>query len=269
MSVIESSMATPSVTPTNSWAPALNRLTLQAGLIIAIGLLWQFVLGPLIGENWVSKPSLIYDRLSTWIANGDLWWHLQATLGAAAAGYALGAAAALLFAFLLGSSPFADNVSRPFITAGYSFPKEAIAPVFIILFGIGLGSKIALATLAVFFIVYQNAIGGVRMVDRDLRNVMRIMGAGRMQLFALVVAPMAAPWIFTGLRLSVRYAFTAVIFGEMLSGNRGLGYLVKYAANLFDASGVFAALTAVMLVSVSMTMLLKRLEETLNRWRRP
>jgi len=257
------------MTSSRPWSPVLVRLGLQSGLIIIIGLLWQFVLGPLIGENWVSKPSQIYDRLAVWTASGDLWWHLQATLGAAAAGYGLGAIAALLLAFLLGSSSFADNVSRPFITAGYSFPKEAIAPVFIILFGIGLGSKIALATLAVFFIVYQNVIGGVRMVDRDLRNVMRVMGAGRFQLFALVVAPMAAPWIFTGLRLSVRYAFTAVIFGEMLSGNRGLGYVVKYAANQFDAAGVFAALTAVMLVSVSMTLLLKRIEEILNRWRRP
>lgn len=264
MSAIDSSTAASA-----AWSPALARLVPQIGLVIAIGLLWQFVLGPLIGENWISTPSQVYDRLAAWTISGDLWWHLQATLGAAAAGYALGAVAALLLAFLLGSSPFADNVSRPFITAGYSFPKEAIAPVFIILFGIGMGSKIALATLAVFFIVYQNVIGGVRMVDHDLRNVMRIMGAGRLQLFALVVAPMAAPWIFTGLRLSVRYAFTAVIFGEMLSGNRGLGYLVKYAANQFDTAGVFAALTAVMLVSVSMTLLLKRLEEILNRWRRP
>lgn len=245
------------------------RLTLQIGLILAIGLLWQFVLGPLIGINWVSKPSLIYDRLAEWIANGDLWWHVQATLTAAFFGYVLGGAAALALAFVIGCSPFADNVSRPFITAGYSFPKEAIAPLFIILFGIGLGSKVALASIAVFFIVYQNAIAGVRMVDRDLRNVMLVMGAGPRQLFSLVVAPMAAPWIFAGLRLSVRYAFTAVIFGEMLSGNRGLGYLVKYAANLFDASGVFAALTAVMLVSVTLTLTLKKLESAFNRWRQP
>lgn len=265
MTVMNSETMSPRSFPRVSHA-ALGRLCAQAGLFIAIGLLWQFLLGPMVGENWISKPSQIYARLAAWIVNGDLWWHLQATLGAAVAGYGLGAAAALLLAFLLGSSAFADTVSRPFITAGYSFPKEAIAPVFIILFGIGLGSKVALATLAVFFIVYQNAIGGVRMVDRDLSNVMRVMGADRRQLFLLVVAPMAAPWIFTGLRLAVRYAFTAVIFGEMLSGNRGLGYLVKFSANQFDAAGVFAALAAVVGVSVSTTLLLKRLEGSLNRW---
>jgi NitT/TauT family transport system permease protein len=65
----------------------------------------------------------------------------------------------------------------------------------------------------------------------------------------------------------VRYAFTAVIFGEMLSGNRGLGYLVKYAANLFDAAGVFAALASVMVVSVALTLALQAVERGFNRWR--
>lgn len=243
------------------------KLLQQIALVLVVGLLWQFLLGPLIGVNWVSKPSLIYDRLANWIGNGDLWFHLQATFVAAFFGYGLGAAAALGMAFLLGSSSYSDNISRPFITAGYSFPKEVIAPVFIIMFGIGLAPKVALAAVAVFFIVYQNTISGVRTVDRDLRNVMLVMGAKRWQLFSLVVVPGAAPWIFTALRLAVRYAFTAVIFGEMLSGNRGLGYLVKYSANLFDAAGVFAALTAVMLVSVTVTLSLQNLERLSNRWR--
>jgi NitT/TauT family transport system permease protein len=259
--------ATP-ILPVNAISPGTLRLRLvisQLILLIAIGLAWEYLLAPLIGVNWISRPSEIYDRLTRLIASGDLLWHLQATLTAAFIGYAIGGAAALASAFLIGSSVAADDVSRPFVTAGYSFPKEAIAPVFIIFFGIGLGPKIALAALSVYFIVYQNAIAGVRLVDPDLTRVMRIMGANRVQLFTLVIAPASAPWIFTGLRLAVRYAFTAVIFGEMLSGNRGLGYLVKYAANLFDAAGVFAALASVMLVSVALTATLQAVERTVGR----
>jgi NitT/TauT family transport system permease protein len=260
--------ATLPILPTAVIKPGGLRLVgLQAGLLVALGLVWEYILAPLIGVNWISRPSEIYGHLAQWVANGDLVWHLQATLAAAFAGYGIGAVAALAAAFLLGSSRRADDISRPFVTAGYSFPKEAVAPIFIIFFGVALGSKVALAAISVFFIVYQNAISGVRMVDRDLRNVMRVMGAGPWGLFRLVVAPAAAPWIFTGLRLSVRYAFTAVIFGEMLSGNRGLGYLVKYAANLFDAAGVFAALASVMVVSVGLTLALQGVERSFNRWR--
>ena len=255
-----------------TWAPSLRRLALlvlQAGLVVSIGIAWEYVLAPFIGVNWISAPSLVYERLCEWTANGDLLWHLQATLVATSVGYALGAALALAIALPIGLSRTTDDVSRPFVTGGYSFPKEVIAPVFIICFGVGLGAKIALATISVFFIVYQNAITGVRRVDPDLQNVMRIMGAGRLRLFSLVVLPASAPWIFTGLRLSVRYAFTAVIFGEMLSGNRGLGYLVKYSANLFDAAGVFAALASVMVVSVGLTLVLQAGQRHLDRWRLP
>ena len=256
------------ILPTSVIKPGgLRLISLQLGLIVAIGLIWEYILAPLIGVNWISRPSEIYGHLAHWAGNGDLVWHLQATLAAALSGYAIGAVAGLALAFLLGSSRSADDISRPFITAGYSFPKEAVAPIFIIFFGVALGSKVALAAISVFFIVYQNAISGVRLVDRDLRNVMRVMGAGKWCLFRMVVAPAAAPWIFTGLRLSVRYAFTAVIFGEMLSGNRGLGYLVKYAANLFDAAGVFAALTSAMVVSVALTLALQAAERAFNRWR--
>jgi NitT/TauT family transport system permease protein len=107
----------------------------------------------------------------------------------------------------------------------------------------------------------------MRDVDKDLVNVLKVSGANSWHLFSMVIAPTAAPWIFAGMRISIRYAFTAVIFGEMMSGNRGLGYLVKYSANMFNASGVFAALSVVMVIGVILTITLQRVERFSNRWR--
>ena len=267
MSAVDSDLTLPAVKQQGKLRRRVSLSIKQIGLIVALVVFWQYVLAPVAGPNWVGQPSLIADKLAGWIRSGDLFWHLGATLASASMGYAIGTAAAVVFACLLGSSRQADLVSRPFVTAGYSFPKEVIAPVFIIFFGIGLGSKIALASISVFFIVYQNAVSGVRAVDRDLINVMRVMGASRAEVFRLVVLRAAAPWTLTGMRIAVRYAFTAVIFGEMLSGNRGLGYLIKYQANLFEASGVFAALLAVCVVSIVLTMVLQWLERLGDAWR--
>jgi NitT/TauT family transport system permease protein len=269
MSAVESDIVLPPVRRAGAFRTRVSLLLKQIALVAVVIAFWQYVLAPLAGVNWVGQPSLIVDKLLDWISNGDLFWHLTATLESAAAGYVIGTISAVVLATLLGSSYRSDAISRPFVTAGYSFPKEVIAPVFIILFGIGLGSKIALASISVFFIVYQNAISGVRLVDRDLINVMRIMGAGRFEVFFLVTLRSAAPWTLTGMRIAGRYAFTAVIFGEMLSGNRGLGYLIKYQANLFEASGVFAALLAACVVSTMLTLALQALERLADAWRMP
>jgi NitT/TauT family transport system permease protein len=229
---------------------------------------WEYILSPIIGDYWISRPSRIYASVLSLIMSGDLWWHLSATLSAALLGYSIGVVSAVIFAFLAGLNAKIGKIASPYVTAGYSFPKEAVAPLFIILFGIGIGSKVALAIAAVFFIVYQNTLTGVLEVDRDLINVLKISGANRIQLFFLVVAPSSSSWIFSGMRVAIRYAFTAVIFGEMLSGNRGLGFLIKYAANMFNATGVFAGLSIVMIASVFMTIILQKLEQFVDRWRR-
>lgn len=240
----------------------------QLGIFVFLILFWEYFLSKIIGEYWISRPSRIFDVLLVWIKSGDLWWHLSATLTSALLGYGIGVIVAVFLAFIAGLNRKVGNVAAPYVTAGYSFPKEAIAPLFIILFGIGIGSKVALAVAAVFFIVYQNTLTGVRDVDKDLMNVLKIAGADSRQLFLLVVAPSAASWIFSGMRVAIRYAFTAVIFGEMLSGNRGVGFLIKHAANMFNATGVFAGLSIVMIVSVFMTLVLQRFETIMDRWRR-
>src|SRR5262249_7775774 len=146
-----------------------------------------------------------------------------ATAQASGAGYAIGAGIGVATGMLLGFFPLADRVFSPFLTAFYSLPKIALAPLFVILFGIGLQSKIVLDALTAFFLLLYCTRCGIRDIARDLVQSLQIMGARRLEIVRIALIPACLPRIFTGLRISVRHAFTAAILGEVISGNRGLG----------------------------------------------
>ena len=214
------------------------RLLLMAALLAV----WEFASGRLIEPFWISSPSAIALRIYEWIATGFLFPHLEATLTAMVLGFASGAAAGLIFGLVFGSSPLLADVARPFLVAFYSIPKVALIPLFILWLGIGLASIILLVALTVFFPVFYNTFSGVREVDRDLLASVRILGATRWMMFVKVVVPAARTWIFAGLRISVRYALTTTIYGELVGGSRGIGFLLEYSASRFDTRSVMAAI---------------------------
>jgi NitT/TauT family transport system permease protein len=209
----------------------------------------------------------IFGTLAGWIADGSLWGHVLATLAATGAGYALGSLAGILVGLVLGFLPGAALVSAPFITALYALPKVALAPLFVIFFGIGLESKVALVAATVFFLLLYNTQDGVRDIDQDLVHAAFLMGATRPEVTRLVMLPAALPWIFTGLRIAVRYAFTAAILGELIAANRGIGFLIEYSAGQFDTAGVYAAVLVLVVFSVLIQELLVRAEVSTQSWR--
>src|SRR5690606_35727161 len=131
--------------------------------------------------------------------------------------------------------------------------------------GIGIESKIALATFGVFFLIFYNTYSGTRSVDSELVDVLRLMGARRGQIIRKVVIPSALYWIFTGMRVSIPYAMIGVVVAEMMASNKGIGYLIQAAAGQFNTSGVFAALFVLVAISVVLQSTLKRVEKALVR----
>src|SRR6476661_8924472 len=116
--------------------------------------------------------------------------------------------------YALGRSPRLAGICGPYVMAFYGVPKIALAPLFIIWFGIGMGSKIALASIMVFFLVFYNVFAGVRSVDRELVNLTLVMGANQRQLTYHVFLPAAAPFVMLGMRLAIPYSVIGVIVGE-------------------------------------------------------
>ncbi len=227
---------------------------------------WE-LLSHVIDVFFISRPSDIAARLVAWAIDGTLMFNLWITMEAALWGFVLGAAGGIVAGFLLGQAPKLGKVADPVIVALYSLPKVALAPVFILWFGIGLQSKVALAGITVFFLVFFNTYAGVREVDRDLVDVMRIIGASRMQIIRRVVIPSALGWVFVGLKVAVPYALIGAVVGEIIASNRGLGYLVQHSASQFDSTGVFAALFVLMFIATALNELLNRLQGRLMRWR--
>src|SRR5262249_3477356 len=142
-----------------------------------------------------------------------------------------------------------SEVINPFITGFYSVPKLALAPLFILWFGIGFDMKVVLIATIVFFLVFLNTYTGVRDVSRELVAILRLMGAGERHLLSKVVLPSAITWLFAGLRISAPYALVGAVVGELVASNRGLGYLLAHAAGQFNTAGVFAALVAIIILA--------------------
>ncbi len=236
--------------------------------IIIVGLgFWEYASGRLIKPFWISSPSVIWRQLGEWIATGELWLHVEVTLTETVMGFAFGAVSGVAVGLALGLNRRLAAVLDPFIVAFYSLPKIALAPLFILWFGVGLTSKVVLATFVVFFLVFYNTYAGTLAVEAELVDVLRLMGARRSQIVRKVILPSALIWIFTGMKSSVPYALIGAVVGEMMASNKGLGYLIEAAAGQYDTGGVFAALFVLMIIATGLHELLKQSERFLLRWR--
>ncbi len=245
---------------------SLPGLILSRALIVAVVLLaWELASGPLLPKFWLSSPSAILSKLAQWAIGGLLWRHLEATLLAMGIGYAIGCAVGVAAGLALGFMPFVRRVLMPYLAGLYALPKIALAPLFIILFGIDIESKVALVAITVFFMLLYSTLDGVRDVDADLVQALELMGANRREIGRKLLIPATLPWIFTGMRISVRYALTAAILGEVIGANRGIGYLIEASAGQYRSTDVFAAVLVLVICCVGLTELLTRAETSTRR----
>ena len=175
-------------------------------------------------------------------------------------GFFIGAVGGAILGVWLGVSPFASRLLNPYLNALNALPKVALAPLFVLWFGLGLESKIALAAVLVLFLVFLNTFAGVREVDQDLIDGARLMRATRAQVIAKVIIPSAMSWVFAGLKISVPYALIGAVLGEMIAANRGLGYLVQFSGAQFDSAGVFAVLFVIALLAVALNFLVEMVQ---------
>ncbi len=221
----------------------------QIGLLILILLGWYLASGNLLSAFYISDPLNVARVITRWISDGSIWIHIGASMLTLFLGYAIGAVCGIFFGLVLGMNPRAEAVLAPFIGAIYGLPKVALLPLFVIAFGIGLMSKVMLVAVVVVFLLFFATLGGVRDIDHEIVDGLRLMGADEEEITRKVRLPAILPWIYTGLRTSIGYALTTTVVAEALSSNRGLGYLIEHAAAQFNAAGVFAAVVVTLAVS--------------------
>ncbi len=224
---------------------AMQRLAVLAVLLLT----WHFASGTLLPAFYISNPLSVAQVIVRWVADGSIWLHIGSTVMTLFLGYTLGAALGVAAGLALGLSPRLEQVLAPFIAAVYGLPKVALLPLFVIAFGIGLLSKVMLVASVVIFLLFYATLSGVRDIDRDMIDGLRLMGAQEDEITWKLRLPAILPWIYTGLRTSIGYALTTTVVSEALSSNRGLGYLIEHAAAQFNAAGVFAAVVVLLVVS--------------------
>ncbi len=239
-------------------------------ILIAVAFLstWQvLVTTGKLDKFFFSRPSDIAARIVTWLQTGSIWPHLFVTLEEAALAFALGAGAGVVCGFALARSPRLGALADPFIRVLNALPRVVLAPIFLLWFGLGIWSKVALGVTVVFFIVFFNTHQGVRDVDKSVVDNARMLGASEWQLTRHVLIPSALTWVFSSLHISIGFAVIAVVVGEYLGASRGVGYLISQAEGVFDTTGVFAGM-AVLSASVLLVGLgVNRLEKWLLRWK--
>ena len=250
------------------FSTATGRIGSRIVLVLLLLLLWEYAPVARATRFWMSSPSAILGTLWGWLFDGTIWAHLGSTLLVMSEGYVIGCVTGIGLGFLLGFFPRLSRVLAPVVASFYALPKIALAPLFVILLGVDNASKVALVAVTVFFLVLTSTIEGVREVDRDIVSALSLMGATRTEIVRKVLIWAALPWIFTGMRIAVRYAFTATLLAELIAANRGLGFLIELNSGNFNTTGAYAAIVVIIICSVLLTELLSRLESRMSHWTR-
>jgi NitT/TauT family transport system permease protein len=241
---------------------ALARLV----LIAAIFGIWEFASGRLFSAFWVSKPSLIAAYIWKWIVAGDFFYQMSFTFGAMLAGFALGTVLGLAAGVVLSRTQFLADVLDPFLIAINGIPRVALAPLFVVWFGIDMLPKIILVFTLVFFVIFYNTYAGIKSVERRFTDLAWVMGANEKDLFAKVILPASLPHIFLGIKLSIPYALIGAIIGEFVASSAGLGWKIQMETSLYNTTGTMAGLIVMMFIVVAMNSLLAIAERRLLRW---
>jgi NitT/TauT family transport system permease protein len=244
-------------------------LLLQIFSVVVFLLLWEWV----SREKWIDplfigQPTRIFAYLYRAIAvDHTLIAESGWTLASTAVAFILGSAAGIAFGLLFVLYPPAEKFLDPMFSALNALPRIALAPLFLLWFGLGPASKIALGFSLTFFIVLTSTVAGARSVDSDWLTLSRMLGASRTTIFFKVTLISAVPTIFSGLRLGMIYALLGVIGGEIIASQHGLGQLLAYLAGTFDTNGVFGVLFFLALLGVALTKLMGSIEDHLLRWK--
>lgn len=241
---------------------------MRAALVGGFVVLWEAGtrLG-LIDPFFFPPPSSIAAQIATWFSGPEIWGDLGITLLETILSFVLGVGAGTALGIWLGLSRFASDVMQPVIKVLNAIPRVLLAPIFVIWFGLGLSSKVALGMTIVIFIAFFNTYQGVREVNPVVLANARLLRASKMALLRHVYLPSATSWILSSLRVSVGMAVMGAVVAEYLGSSAGLGHVIAQAEGVLDATGVFAGIVVLSVFVVLLDLLVDQLERRLLVWR--
>jgi NitT/TauT family transport system permease protein len=249
----------------------------QALLLVGIFTVWQVLaqpelLPPIVWDNphraafFFGEPVKMFRVIWEWFAGGAIYEHLWVTLQETALAFVIGSVLGLVIGLWLGLTPTASALLDPYITAMNAMPRVVLAPIFMVWFGLGIWSKVALGVTLVFFIVFFNVYQGVKEVSPVVLANARMLGASQRQLLRHVYLPSATSWVFSSLHTSVGLAFVGAVVGEYLGSSRGVGYLILQAEGAFDINTVMAGILVLTGFALLLDAAVGGIERRLMKW---
>ncbi|MBX9845896.1 MAG: ABC transporter permease [Xanthobacteraceae bacterium] len=244
-----------------------HKLIAQLALGAAVLAAWEAAAVWWVDPFFIGRPSAIAVRLWETFVHGDMLTHTGITLFHSVVGLLLSLLIGVPIGVLFAAKRSVADTVEPYFLGFYSLPRVALAPLFILWFGIGSISKIAMAFSMVVFIVILNTHEGLRGVDRDLVDMLKSMRASRLYLLRKVLIPSIVPWIFASLRVGIGLALVGAVIGELLGANRGLGWYVEYSAGRVDIIGVFTGLVVLGVLGMALNEIVKAVENRVTEGR--
>ncbi len=235
-------------------------------LVVAATLgLWQVLSGPVVPRFAVSRPSDIARSLAQLLSSRSGWADIRTTAFEILLGFAVGVGIGTVAGMLLGTFRLAGRVLEPLVSAFNSIPKVALAPMFLLFFGIGDWSKVAIAATGVAFIMFYSLYYGMHTVRAELEEIVKVMGASRLRLLQYVTLPSLISPFMTGLKTSGPFAIIGVIIGEFLASFNGIGHELYVDSSDLNAAGVFAGIIVLVLIALALNLLLDTLHKIVER----
>jgi NitT/TauT family transport system permease protein len=233
---------------------------------VIVLLLWELSGRYLVDLTIIGEPSKILASLVSHVLGTRIWHDTWVTFCEIVLGYMLGVLVGGVLGYIVGMSETAARMIEPYVLLLNAIPKVAIAPLFIVFFGIGLASKVAIVTSLVFFLMFYAVYVGLRTIDVDFIHQARIMGVSRFGEIRFVVLPAIMPNVLVGMKTSAASAVIGAVIGEIVAAQAGLGYFILDASGAFNVNDVWVGVIFLMLVLFGMTSVINLAERRLLRW---
>ena len=248
---------------------AIRRRTWQRVLpwavIIGAFVLWEVVVRAFDIEQFV-LPSPVVTFESMWQWRGPLFENAMQTLFTSMLGFLLAVVSGVVLGCAIGGSTLVYAALYPMLIGFNAIPKVAVVPILVIWFGIGTVPAVITAFLLSFFPIVVNVATGIATVEPELRDVMRALGAGSLDIILKIGLPRAMPYFFASLKIAVSVAFVGSILAETIAANSGIGHLMVVASSRFDVPLVFAALLVTSALGVAMYLIAATIEKRMTGW---
>lgn len=247
----------------------VDRVTV-GGILLFIALMaaWEWILIPLTGASpaILPRPSQIMTSLYSGFLNGTLLPNIWITMQEVLAGFVVGAGLGFLLAIPVAEWRVVERLMSPYVVALQAIPKVAIAPLFVIWFGFGLTSKVAIVALITFFPVFINAVAGLRSSASEQMELFAIYGASRIQRFRYLKLPSSGAFVVAGLNVGVTLSVIGAVVAEFVGAQEGLGAVIVRAGFAMDTPGVFAAVLCLTVIAAALSAAVEKIGRKIVFW---